>query len=199
MTHLYLVRHGETVWNREQRYQGQEDVPLSEKGRNQARCLAAALKDRSFDRILASDLSRAHETAEMIAEPAGIPVETDPRLREMSFGRWEGLTHPEILARYPEEWESYRADPAGGRAPGGESMTEVQKRAMAVMEEALAEKPGHLLVVSHGALLKAVICALLDLDLSYRHRLIIDNTGLSIVKYRPGRSRLLRFNDTCHL
>jgi broad specificity phosphatase PhoE len=158
MTRLLLVRHGETDWNVGNRFQGHADPPLNETGRTQARELAAALSDRSFDAVFTSPLRRAHETAEIIAASHGlqpIPVEA---LREVDVGEWEGLTREEIERRFPEQ---YRRWLAFGQGWGnGETYEEMGRRVVATLLELAREHDGEmLLVVTHGGPIRAALAS----------------------------------------
>jgi broad specificity phosphatase PhoE len=145
MTTLLLARHGETDWNRELRIQGSSDVALNDLGREQARALAQELADVELDAIYASDLARARATAEAVAETHGLEVRVDPRLRERSFGSWEGLTREDIAA-FPE-----------GSRHDGESDEEVRARVLEAVEEIARAHPGEqVLVVSHGGALNTL-------------------------------------------
>jgi alpha-ribazole phosphatase len=159
MTRLCLVRHGQTDWNIEGRYQGQSDVPLNENGRAQARALARQLQEHSFTAIYSSDLQRAKETAEIIAAVVKLPVISDRRLREINQGEWEGQQVDIIRSRYSNLWQQRSVDPAKVRPPGGETVEEVARRVYAVTEEIAAQHPtGSVLIVSHGISLAALIC-----------------------------------------
>ena len=145
MTTLLLARHGETDWNRELRIQGSSDIELNELGRRQARFLAQELTDVDLDAIYSSDLSRAHATAAAVAATHGLDVNLDPRLRERSFGSWEGLTREDIAAF-----------PAGSRHDG-ESDDDVRARVLGAVEEIAAKHPGEqVLIVSHGGALNTL-------------------------------------------
>lgn len=200
---LYLVRHGETAWNRHNRYQGQSDVPLSEEGRRQAQLLgvrlAAVARAEPFDSLWSSDLRRARETAEVVGEILGLPVRLHPGLREMDFGAWEGLTSAEIEQRFPENLAAYRQDPVHTRPEGGESFAEVQARALATFADILARGGRRVVVVAHGAVLKGWLGAQFGWDPAQRNRMLMGNTGLTVVTLREGRARLLTYNDTAHL
>lgn len=202
-TTLYLIRHAETVWNQEQRYQGQKDIPLSATGRRQARLLARRLgsvaRREPFDALWTSDLARARETAEILGAELGLAVRTHPGLREIHFGAWEGLTFPEVAARYPESAEAYRRDPARTRPPEGESFVEMQERAARALEEILACSGRRLLIVAHGGTVKGILCHLFQWAPESRHRLLVDNAAITVVLQRGGMWRLRSFNDTCHL
>ncbi len=156
---IFLARHGETEWNRIGRWQGKTDIPLSEVGRAQALKLADSLRPRGITQIYASDLSRARETAEIIAAALGIArVNSDPRLRERGFGCFEGLTREECAERHAEAWQRYLADRRDTPADA-EPQEEVVARVVAGLT-ALAESAdpsGHVLVVSHGAAIRSFI------------------------------------------
>ena len=156
---LYLARHGETSWNRDGRWQGHTDVALNEAGRDQARVLAEAVRGRSIERVWASDLSRARETAEIIAAALGVgPIHVDAGLRERGFGCFEGLTREECEARFPELWSRYRSN-LREAPPGGELHTEVVPRMQAALRRAVAAlgPDGAALLISHGAAIRLVV------------------------------------------
>jgi broad specificity phosphatase PhoE len=146
VTVLLLARHGETDWNRENRWQGWADPPLNETGRAQARALAEQLRDTPFDAVYSSDLRRAHETAEIVAAPHGVPVMPDPGLREIDVGSWSGLTHAEIEERYPD-----------GKRPDGETREQHAERVLEAVERiARANPERRILLVTHGGTMRAL-------------------------------------------
>src|SRR3954471_14289005 len=161
---LYLARHGETEWNRIGRWQGATDIPLSDIGRAQARLLADRLRDRRIVRVHASQLSRALETAQIVAACLGAPVPTaDPRLRERGYGAFEGLTREECAEQFPGVWQQYLAD-RRAVPPGAEPQGEVSERRTAAMTETPPEAAGQsdsgtILVVSHGGVIRSFIHA----------------------------------------
>lgn len=157
---LFLVRHGETEWNRVGRWQGKTDIPLSEVGRQQARALAADLMGRGIADVHASDLRRAMETAQLIAAVLGLPaLKVDPRLRERGFGCFEGFTREECAERHPEAWMRYLAD-RRATPPGGEAQADVAARILAALTD-IARAPvaagAATLVVSHGGAIRTFI------------------------------------------
>jgi alpha-ribazole phosphatase len=164
MTRLILVRHGETDWNVEGRYQGQSDVPLNANGLAQAEALAGQLRGESFAAIYSSDLARASQTAEVLAGGSGATVHYDPRLREIDQGEWEGLLLKEIETRYAEAFERRRSDPLSTRPPGGESVGQVRRRVLEVIDEIRRGFPKEtIVIVSHGlaiALIKVYLAGL---------------------------------------
>jgi probable phosphoglycerate mutase len=156
-TTILLVRHGETDWNRDRRIQGQTDTPLNDLGREQAQALAAELADERVDAVYASDLSRARETAEILAERLDLPVVVDPGLRERNFGTWEGLTIPELEERWPGAWATWRD---GGHVDwdGGEGHAELAERVRGAVGRLAAAHPGdRLLLVAHGGPLRILL------------------------------------------
>lgn len=153
--HLLLVRHGESVWNAERRWQGQADPPLSRLGEAQAADAAQRLAPLGFSAIVASDLVRARRTAEILAAILGLPVQVEPGLREIDVGDWSGLTRPEIEAGWPGEL----ADWSEGRSeapPGGESRHHLASRARGTIVRVAGTAPAgdRLLLVTHGALIR---------------------------------------------
>lgn len=176
MTKFCLIRHGQTDWNLEGRYQGQSDVPLNETGRAQARALAEKLAGQSFDAAYASDLSRARETAEIVAAALHLPVTLEKRLREIHQGEWEGQLVDDIKARYADVWQQRAIDPASIRPPQGETVGEVAARVSAALEEISRAHPqGSVLVVSHGLSLATVLCKARGIPVGQAYTVIPDN------------------------
>lgn len=150
---LIIMRHGETDWNAEFRMQGHRDIPLNPAGFAQAAAAAPSLVALQPEVIVASDLQRASATAEIIADAVGLPVHTDPRLRETSLGQWEGLARDEVRARWPEQWDLWRHCGARMAPPDGESRLTVSERAAAVVDELDAGSYDTALLVTHGGLI----------------------------------------------
>lgn len=166
MTELILIRHGLTDWNVEGRYQGQSDVPLNEQGRDQARHLATKLAARQIDAIFSSDLARARQTAEILAEATGAPLFLDPRLREIHQGLWEGMLLQDIQREYTEAFNRRRNDPLKVAPPEGETVGQLRHRVLAAMGNILEQYPtGRVMIVSHGLSLAIMRVALNDIPI----------------------------------
>lgn len=161
MTRLVLWRHGQTTWNHDGRFQGQEDIDLDETGRAQAAAAAARLATLGVDAIVSSDLRRAADTADALARLTGLPVHTDARLRERYFGQWQGLTHTELADRYPEEYARWRRfEPVDGCDI--EDLDDLAKRVAVALQEAADRAPGGTVVVAtHGGAAKNGMAMLL--------------------------------------
>lgn len=202
---VYLIRHGETAWNEEGRCQGVTDIPLTEKGRCQARAVANALEHTPICRILTSPLQRAHDTAALIAQPHALPLECYDELKEWDQGRLEGLTGPELMQDHPGFFERWLADPAGTAPPGGEPLRAVQQRAWPILDRLRQhnELTGPVVVVSHTLTTAVMLCAALGLDLAQVHRLKIDLASISslvFTEFGPfAMWRLAALNDRHHL
>lgn len=200
MTRIYLVRHARTGWNQHGQYQGHSDVALSEEGRRQARLLAKRLAGKDLHFFYASDLSRALETAQIVAAAYGQPVIPLMELREVNFGLWEGLTFQEINEKYAGLATQWRLNPGQVGIPQGEGFAEVKERACRVIMDLVARHPDkNILVVSHGGTIRAILCGLFGLSLDRLWCLAQDNTAVNIVDFYEGRPVLTLFNDTHHL
>lgn len=191
---LTLARHGESVSNRSGRWQGQGDSPLSEQGRAQAQALAERLAETPFDRVIASDLSRAADTAEAL----GRPVQLDPAWRELDLGRWEGLTRQEVAMRWPDEVAALRRGedrPVGGR----ESWGDLAVRTASALADLAARHPGEdVLLVAHGGVIITLLSTLFGVPQLRPRRLgKLGNTSLSTVLLGE-RPTLERYNDDAH-
>lgn len=182
---LWLIRHGETVWNRRKLWQGHTDVPLSEEGRRQARALAVLLQDLPLRAILSSDLQRARETAEILARSHRLSVETTPRLREVHLGEAEGLTTEEVVARFGQAAVELWRDPRllDNGFPGGELKRAAYQRACAALEDFALRFPGReLAVVSHSLVMRVVLYRWFP---ELGGRLVIPNCGFYTVWFDP--------------
>lgn len=195
----YLVRHGETEWNRADRAQGHADVPLSDAGREQAQALARAIGGRRFDAAFTSDLSRATETARILLTGGSLQPVVTPDLREMSYGRWEGFTFADAERDDPALFAKLvNADP-DFVAPSGEGVQQLMARVQAFADRARAEHAeGALLIVAHGGSLRALAVAMLRLPLASFRQLRLAPASLSLLEVRERSSSLLLWNDTSH-
>jgi probable phosphoglycerate mutase len=156
-TLFVLVRHAESVWNADERWQGQADPPLSPRGREQARRLAEALADERFDAIVTSDLRRAFATAEPIARRAGVALAADRVFRELDVGRWTGLRREEIERSDAESLRRFDAEDAHERAGGAESRAQLRARVRSAAAALAAARPGaRILLVSHLGVIRAL-------------------------------------------
>lgn len=200
MTKVFLIRHGETDWNRLQKYQGQTDIPLNSDGVRQAEQLASRLQRETFDAVYSSDLVRAHETATVLATPHQLQVTTCPGLKEISFGDWEGLTYDHIMGEWSGEMGLFFSKPGEVEIPNGETFRQLQERVVATLDELVRAHPQQtILVVSHGAAIRTAICAALDIPLNQVWNIRQDNTALNVFEYYEDRTVLACLNDTNHL
>lgn len=218
-TRVFLVRHGATMLSAEDRFAGSTDVELSDEGRAQARSLGRRLANERIAAVYSSPMKRTLETARLIAAShapeaavadatGAMPAGTgrlEPRiregLREIGHGRWEQMTRAEVEARYAEEYAAWEEDPFTFAPEGGESGIAVMARALpAVRDIVLAHEGERVLVVSHKATIRLVICVLLGLDArNYRDRLDQSPCCLNILDFKdPVRARLTLLNDVSH-
>ncbi len=190
MTELWLIRHGQTDWNVEGRYQGQADLPLNLTGLSQAQAIATQLSiGPAFHAIYSSDLQRASVTAQTIATVLKLPVYFDERLREIDQGDWEGRLVSELATIYNTIWTERKLDPIHSRPPGGESVAEVAARVWATADDiAKAYPTARILVVSHGLALATLITRGLGISLDQVYRHIPENAHPAVVNWPPGMS-----------
>ncbi len=198
---LFLIRHGETSWNKETRFQGQVDVTLNERGIAQAEALSKRLAGQNFAACFSSSLSRALETADIIAKPHRKPVQAVPDLQEMNFGYWEGLTAKEISQKYDRESAAWWSRPLENRVPGGETLVELAQRSVQAVKTIVQQYPEEkVLLVTHGGVIRCIVATALGIDLNQYWRLRQDNTSLSIIDfYQWDKAILMLYNDCSHL
>lgn len=200
MKRIYLTRHGESKWNRLRKIQGQQDIELTSKGIKQAEKLAKRLKTVNLDSIYTSDLSRAYETANIISRENPTNIVKLKELREIKFGPWEGLEIEELANNYNEEFKLWLKSPHELKLENVETVEELKHRANKALSIILKDKEfKNILIVAHGAILKAILLVLLDLEINSFSKLSIDNVSLSIVEFREYNNVLKLFNDINHL
>ena len=181
-TTLFIIRHGETVWNAEHRFQGHGDSPLTETGRNQVAALGRRLESINFDTLISSDLGRTQETASIITDFTGHAVELDSRLRERNYGVFEGLTVPEISEQHSGVYDQFNTDDPDYILPGGESHRQHYRRNVAIFEELLTGRVGtKVAVVAHGGVLDSIFRYIAGLPLEQPRCFITTNASLTIV------------------
>ena len=201
MTRLLLVRHGETDWNRQKRHQGQKDVSLNEFGRKQVSALTRRLKNVPINAIYSSDLCRAWESAKTISiYHDELVVFKDARLREMNFGKWEGLTWSEIREKDHsgvEDWSNYLVEKG---PPGGENLFRFSERIMEFSEEITKSHIDEtVLLVAHGGTIMMLVCLLLGHPIEQYWQFRIEKASLSDISVYPEGAIINLLNDTSHL
>jgi probable phosphoglycerate mutase len=200
LTRVVAVRHGETDWNVQMRIQGQLDIVLNEQGRLQADRLAQALEGEQLSAIYASDLQRTVATAQPLAARAGLPVHTDPALRERGFGAFEGLTWAQVEQQHPEASRRWRQREAGFGPPGGETLASFNERAVSALAAIAARHRGeHIAVVTHGGVLDALYRAAARIALDAPRTWHLGNASINRVLHGEHGFVLVGWNDSQHL
>jgi broad specificity phosphatase PhoE len=198
MGEIYLIRHGETEWNREQVFRGRADVPLSDRGRDQARLLADSLSESSLEAVYSSPLSRARETAAPLCGGLGLDLLTEEGFVDMSFGEWEGVSVADVRRRWPDLSQTWMRSPEEFRAPGGEALAEVLVRAWSALEKA-AERHGAAAVVSHRVVCKLLLCRAVGVGEAGFWRMRVDTASLSVLESEGDKWVVTGMNDVSHL
>ena len=200
LTRVVAIRHGETVWNAELRMQGQLDTNLSPRGRWQAGRLAAALAGEAIDAVIASDLARAFDTGQAIADRAGLAVENDAGLRERSFGVFEGYTYAEIDQRWPDEAARWRRHEPDFGPDEGETFRDFYLRSVSTATSIAARHAGRsIAIVTHGGVLDCLYRAASNIALDAPRSWQLGNAAINRLLYTPRGFTLVGWSDTAHL
>jgi len=202
MLKLYLIRHGETLWNVEYKTQGCKNIQLSKRGLLQGKNIANKLKktNEEFKKIFTSNLDRCYLTAKVIAEELKVNIEINRGLREMSFGAWEGLTLEEIKKSYEGEYRKWRDKPYEACIPKGENLKAVQNRCLEAVNRIVSRyNDGSIIIVSHGVAIKTIILGLLGFDLKHFYNISLNNASMNKLEFREYGPVLISLNDICHL
>lgn len=196
---LYVVRHGETAWNKEEIFRGRKDVPLNETGKRQAHLTGRYFRDKGITGIFSSPLGRAVETAEGIRTITKVPLKRTDALIDMGFGTWEGLELSEVDRLYPEELKTWRQAPHKFRNEGGERLADVRRRLRKGLQKIVADEQGPIVLVTHRVICKMIVLLSLRIPSSHFWEIRCDPASISLIE-KVGDSTALAFlNDTCHL
>lgn len=187
---LYLVRHGETIWNKEGRYYGDTDIGLSEKGMEQASVLGKYLKEISFDKVICSPLCRAKDTAKELTD---LPCQFDDRLKEQNFGIFEGKTYQQLVNEFPKELKNWNENYENYCIPNGESFLMVRERIEAFIKD-LCKEDGKILLVAHKGTLGHMLAAMMKLPPSGYWNFVFEQGTYSKVDIQDGFAILRTIN-----
>ena len=200
MVKLVLIRHGQTVWNKLGKYQGQADIELSELGVQQAVQLGENYPFEKPAAIFSSDLKRAQDTAREVARHFDMEITPVEGFREIKFGKWEGLTYNEIHEGWPEEHSKLFSQPDSVTCPGGECFAQVRDRAVGQIKSILQQyHDGSVVIVAHGGVIRTILCYALGMPLSNMWRIRQDNTALNLVTVYDENMVVELMNSTNHL
>ena len=197
---IFFVRHGLTDWNIQRRFQGTCDIPLNDAGIAQAQTASARCRELRLERIYHSTLARAAQTAQIIADASGAPLIPCSGFNEVCLGVFQGLNHEKAKTQYPEAYAAYFADRIHGAPPEGESLYQVQQRALKTLSFIEKDAGGceRIAVVSHGALLKALLGAIAGIPLENYACYDVSNGSISVVESKNGKRRLITLNAMAH-
>ncbi len=201
MGRIFLVRHGETVWNRAATYAGSTDLDLNETGIRQAALVADRLSEQKIGAVYSSGLTRARQTAEVIAERFGLTVTQVPELNELDYGEWEGIPEADVPVRYQELFEAWRANPSEVPTPAGESLAELRDRAYpAFMRIADENRHQDIVIVAHKSTNRVLLCCLMEMDINLYRQIGQGNVAINVLNLRDdGRMIVEQVNESCHL
>lgn len=201
MTSIVLVLHGQTEWEREERFRGRADVPLNEAGVAAAEAMARRIAaEWQPAAIYSSPLSRAVQTAGSIARPFSLPVQIHRGLTDIDYGQWQGLTLEEVRERWPETVDAWYRTPEAVQIPGGERIDSVRVRATEAVHEAAMRHQGKaLVVVGHTVVNRLILLGVLGLRTHRLWRLGQDTGAINVFEIDGDDSTLISMNDTCHL
>jgi len=198
---IILVRHGQTEWNRVERFRGHYDIPLDETGLKQGEAVAQRIAAQfKPERVFTSPLIRARKTAEIIAKKVGIPVIIHRGIIDIDYGEWQGLTPDEAKARFPHESALWYEHPEKASIPGGENLKEVQARAIKTVEELCKESIGkEIVIVSHTVVIRLILLGILGAPLNRFWNLRQEPCAINLIEYNKRGFTISSINDTCHL
>jgi 2,3-bisphosphoglycerate-dependent phosphoglycerate mutase len=204
MTEILLIRHGETEWNAIKRLQGHLDIALNAEGERQAAALGHALMDETIDVIVSSDLQRAMQTAQAIAQPRGMPIKVDPGLRERCYGAFEGVMYSEIPALFPEAYAAWQARDVDARFPDGErkaeTLREFHERAIATIIHLASLYPNRkIALVTHGGVLECAYRAAKGISLLSARDFDIFNASINRVVWNGATLDVAEWSNVAHL
>jgi broad specificity phosphatase PhoE len=200
-TRIYLVRHGETEFNRLGIFRGRFEVDLNDRGRRQAEEIAGALKGEGIEGLYAGPLRRARETAEIIGRVLGVPCAVDPGFDNLLLGEWQGVPKEVVKRDYPEMWRQWQTAPEHLVVPGGETVEDVKRRAYGRILEIVSDPASQSVigVVTHRSVIKGLAAAFLNVPPPYFWKFYVDNASYSIFDHDQSGFSLVSWNNNSHL
>jgi len=198
-TRIYLVRHGETEFNRLGVFRGRFDVDLNEVGLKQARETGGALVGEGIELILTSPLRRAAVTAQTIAAALGIGYEVDEAFNNINLGSWQGVPKKKVMEDYPDEWRRWTTEPEHLVVPGGESVEDVRERASARLKDIVSVRDGAIAIVTHRSVIKVLAAFMLNVPPPYFWKFYTDNAAYCVFEHAGGAFTLISWNRNSHL
>lgn len=201
-TQIFIVRHGSTAWNEIVRFRGSANIPLSEKGIEQAQALSRFLKEFPFAAIFSSPQRRALQTAEIINQYHNLPIQERPELKSVNYGAWEGKLEEDVAREYPDLYQDYIEHIESFRFPQGETLEDLKRRSLKVVEETLNTYEGKkFLIVSHQVVTRVLVCSLLGISNSFYWQIGQDPCCLNVFHFRKGKFylKLLNFHPEMNL
>ncbi len=201
MTTILLVRHGQTEWNRIERFRGRVDIELNSNGQIQAQKTALKIqKHWQPEAIFSSPLKRAVQTAHAIAELTNVRLELTPDLVDIDYGEWHGLTTEETRLKWPDQLDAWFRHPEQAQIPGGENLFEVQSRAMSTITSAIDAYPNHTIVmVSHTVVNRLILLGILGIGVEHFWQIRQEPCAINVIDVKENSFSLVTMNDTCHL
>ena len=196
---IFLIRHGETEFNRLGVFRGRYEVDLNERGRRQAEEIGQALKAEAIDFLLASPLGRAVETARRVAGELGIEYRIDGAFNNIALGEWQGVAKEKIKGDFPEMWRAWTTEPEKLRIPGGETVEEVRHRATSRLLEIVETEVASFGIVTHRSVIKGLAASMLGVAPPYFWKFYIDNAAYSVFEYDRSSFTLMSWNNDTHL
>jgi broad specificity phosphatase PhoE len=200
LTRAILIRHGQTVWNKGDRFRGQIDLDLDDLGLRQAQAIASHVSHWPVSRLFSSPLKRAWQTAKAVGDPMGLETQRLGGFNDINYGQWQGRTPAEVAAEQPALYLQWQTQPNLVTFPEGESLEQIRIRATTALEELLARYPGEtMVIVSHKVVCKLLVLYVLGLNTSHFWNVEQDNGAINIFEARNNMLLAALINDTCHL
>lgn len=200
MTRFILIRHGQTGWNKQERFRGWVDIDLDETGRRQAQAAARRVSPWGVSAIYSSPLKRALATAQALADIAGLGVNAIDGITDMHFGVWQGMSITEVKDSYPDQFDQWCNRPDALEIPDGETLEDVRIRSVAAIEELATSHEGQTIAVfTHRVVCKVLLCHVLGLGNSHFWQIEQDTTAINVFELEQGKPTVHLINDTCHL
>ena len=198
-TRIYLVRHGETEFNRMGVFRGRFDVELNDIGLKQARETGAALVGKGIEFIVTSPLRRASVTAQTISRALGVGYEVDEAFNNINLGSWQGVPKKKVMEDYPDAWRQWTTEPENLVLPGGESVEDVKRRASARLLEIVGARDGAFAIVTHRSVIKVLAAFMLNVPPPYFWKFYTDNAAYCVFEHSEDGFMLTNWNSNSHL